>query len=79
MADPFILLVGATNGPFMPNDFQIIHLVFDMKIKFFLLVAMATRNMHGIKILNNSKDYPRIIPVKFGEIIPSTCSLGEFK
>ena len=37
--------------------------------KFFILVGMATRTLHGMEILK--ADYPRIIPVKLGEIPPS--------
>ena len=50
----------------MPNYFQIGQAVLDMKffLKIFLLVAMATRILHGIEI-------PRIIPVRFGEITSS--------
>ena len=46
-------------------------------LKFFCLVAMATRILYGMEnFLENLKgDYPRIILVKFGEILP--CGLGD--
>ena len=54
----------------MPNYFEISSVIFDKKIfsSFFILVAMATGILHGLKI---SEDHPWIIPVKFREIPPS--------
>ena len=50
---------------FVPDYCQIGLLAFDR----IFFVAMSTRILHGINILNNLKGgYPWIVPVKFGEI-----------
>ena len=53
--------------PFVSNYFDIGPTVF-----FFILVAMATRLLHGIEVFEQlERDHQRLVPVKFGEIPPS--------
>ena len=38
-------------------------------LKFFLLVALATRILRGIRISEKKGDHPRIIPMNFSEVV----------
>ena len=60
-------------GPFELNYFQNIPAVFDKIFKVFLLGCHGNQNsaLNGNIIATLKGNHPRIIPVKFGEILPS--------